>query len=59
MFVLVWLVLGFLSEYMYLLVQHSRTRQAYSIGLESTSSLPEVPRQLNVVDGEPDKLTAK
>lgn len=59
MFFLVSLVLGFLSEYIYLLAQHSGNRPAYSIGLESTSSVLEVRKQLNVVDGEADKLTAR
>lgn len=49
MFFLVSLVLGFLSEYIYMLAQQAGNRPVYSIGMESSSSVLEVKTQLNVV----------
>lgn len=52
MFFIISLVLGLLSEYIFMLAQQSGNRPVYSIGMESTSSVLEVKRQLNVVAGE-------
>lgn len=52
MFFFVSVILGILSEYMYLLVQQSGNRPVYSIASESTSSVLEIQRKLNVVHGD-------
>ncbi len=51
MFFFLSMILGVLSEYIYLLAQQSGNRPVYSIISESTSSVLNVQRKLNVVDG--------
>jgi hypothetical protein len=47
-------LLGIVAEYVYMLVQQSVNRPAYSIVAESTSSVLEIQRKLNVVDTSGD-----
>ena len=54
MFFLVSTILGMLSEYIFLLAQHSGNRPVYAIFRESTSSVLEIQRRLNVVEGGGD-----
>jgi len=54
MFFFISTILGMLSEYIYLLAQQSGNRPAYSIVKESTSSILEIQRRLNVVEGSGD-----
>jgi glycosyltransferase involved in cell wall biosynthesis len=47
-------LLGIIAEYVYMLVQQSGNRPAYSIVAESTSSVLEIRKKLNVVGGSGD-----
>src|SRR5208283_2895020 len=47
-------ILGILSEYIFMLAQQSGNRPVYSISKESTSSVLEIQRKLNVVEGSGD-----
>jgi hypothetical protein len=47
-------ILGILSEYIYLLAQQSGNRPLHSIVKESTSSVLEIQRKLNVIDESGD-----
>ncbi len=47
-------ILGILSEYIFMLAQQSGNRPVYSIAKESTSSVLEIQRKLNVVEGSGD-----
>ena len=52
MFFFVSVILGALSEYMYMLAQQSGNRPIYSVTRESTSSVLEIREKLNVVSPE-------
>jgi len=54
MFFFVSTILGILSEYIFMLAQQSGNRPVYSIAKESTSSVLEVQRKLNVVENSGD-----
>jgi glycosyltransferase involved in cell wall biosynthesis len=54
MFFLMSVILGILSEYIYMLSQQSGNRPVYTIAQESTSSVMEIQRKLNVVEGGGD-----
>lgn len=54
MFFLLSTILGILSEYIYMLAQQSGNRPVYLISKESTSSVLEVQRKMNIVDGSGD-----
>jgi glycosyltransferase involved in cell wall biosynthesis len=47
-------ILGILSEYIFMLAQQSGNRPVYSIAKESTSSVLEIQRKLNVVESSGD-----
>ena len=51
MFFLISVILGLLSEYIYMLAQQAGNRPVYSIGSESTSNVLDMRGQLNVFDG--------
>jgi hypothetical protein len=51
MFFFISTILGILSEYIYMLSQQSGNRPVYSIVKESTSSVLETQRKLNIVEG--------
>lgn len=51
MFFFISTILGMLSEYIYMLSQQSGNRPVYSIARESTSSVLDIQRKLNVVEG--------
>ena len=52
MFFFVSVILGALSEYMYMLAQQSGNRPIYSVTRESTSSVLEIREKLNVASPE-------
>ena len=54
MFFLMSTILGILSEYIYMLARHSGNRPVYLISKESTSSVLDVQRKLNTIDGGGD-----
>jgi hypothetical protein len=54
MFFFISTILGILSEYIYMLSQQSGNRPVYSIVKESTSSILEIQRKLNVIEGGGD-----
>ncbi len=58
MFFLMSTILGILSEYIYMLARHSGNRPVYLISKESTSSVLEVQRKLNTIDGGGDFAVA-
>jgi len=47
-------ILGLLSEYIYMLAQQSGNRPVYLVSKESTSSVLEIQRKLNIVDSAGD-----
>jgi glycosyltransferase involved in cell wall biosynthesis len=51
MFFFISIILGILSEYIYMLAQQSGNRPVYSITHQSTSSVLEIQQKLNVVEG--------
>lgn len=51
MFFFVSTILGMLSEYIYMVAQQSGNRPVYSIAKEAASSVVDLGRKLNVVDG--------
>ena len=54
MFFFVSVILGILSEYIYMLSQQSGNRPVYSIAKESVSGVLEIQRKLNVVEASGD-----
>jgi glycosyltransferase involved in cell wall biosynthesis len=57
MFFFISTILGMISEYIYMLAQQSGNRPMYSISKESVSSVLEIQRKLNVVEGSGDLAT--
>lgn len=52
MFFFLSMILGMLSEYIYILAQQSGNRPVYLVSRESTSSVLDVQQKLNVIEGD-------